>query len=129
MITKELKKLVREEADKLKATATEKELARLDFDTFMPTRMQYCVYGQIAGYCRSKRAIELLKTCAIPFTGTTTPDWEDVLPVNGFKRTTSDPWTAIIKVFSPIEVYICQPEAKNENLLAYLKGEKKKLVL
>jgi len=129
MITKELKDLVRDEAAKLKANATGEELNRLNLDTFWAMHSERCIYGQMTGFCRSKRAIKLLSQCAVSFSGCVDEDtWATTPPVNGFVPV--KPYHVYeIAAFSPIEVYIAQPQAKNENLIAYLKGEKERLVI
>src|SRR6185369_16338025 len=99
MSTKTLKDLVRDEAAKLKANATEKELDRLDFDDFDPDDLKRCIYGQMAYHCRSNRAVQLLKKCAVSFSGAVDEDeWQTTPPENGF-RPAERAWQ--IKVFSP----------------------------
>lgn len=114
MITEELKQLVREEAEKLLALSTQMERNALDFSSFDPCNAAHCVYGQMAGHCRSNRAMELLEACAKPYM----IDIEGDLCDDGavFHQ-------GLLVNYSPIESYIMLPGAKNANLLAYLKGE------
>lgn len=117
----ELKKLVKDEADKLKQFATADELVKLDFDQLSPRDMTRCIYGQIAGVCFNERAVELLNKCAKPLIDDY-GDYFDGIDLRLTERPErfdnhDERW------FSPIEVYITQREANNENLIQYLRGE------
>lgn len=111
-ITPKLKDLVRQEADNLKIHATPEEIADLDFDNLMPEDTHNCIYGQMTGDCFDKRAVELLNLCAIPYSSSN-QSW---IPCDSEFKTDG-------RAFSAIEVYITQYNAKNENLIAYLRGE------
>lgn len=56
---KEFVKMVRKEIKALKFNATKRELNKLNFDEFDHTSKFNCIYGQMTGHCRSKRAKEL----------------------------------------------------------------------
>lgn len=58
---KVLLELVKDEAKKLKEHATEHERSHLN--NFLSNTRSGCVYGQMTGYCHSKRAIELIHLC------------------------------------------------------------------
>ena len=112
--TENLKELVRDEAAKLREFATVEERGRLDFSKLNSNNERLCVYGQMTGKCWSDRAVYLLNKCAIPFSYFTD------------KFSKSYKWdfgNSVGRDFSPIEFYICQPYAKNAELIAYLKGE------
>lgn len=129
MKTKELKALVREEAARLREYATPEELSRLDFDQFAPTIPTMCIYGQTTGDCFSPRATTLLNKCARPFSKAVR-EYEP----NGKKRFDKNVRNLLAvkdghAYFSPIEFYIAQPDAKNKQLIAYLKGKRNTLPL
>jgi hypothetical protein len=119
MIDENLKNLVRDEAAKLKEFATKKELERLDFGRLNPSSIRQCIYGQMAGDCFSQRAKLLLNNCTAPYSESNV-DYEPVQAEN-FKRHRSASQRNVY--YSPIEFYITQDDAKNANLIAYLKGE------
>lgn len=125
---------VRKEAQALRDNATKEELASLDFIDLHPKYPSMCIYGQMTGDCRNLRASELIFSCCQRFV------------VNDFDENSSIEKTAkhmngsaISGVSSPIELkrhrsyslvhlsaieaYIMTPEAKNANLISYLKGE------
>lgn len=132
---------VEKEARALKKNATKEELSKLDFKTFSPQYPDRCVYGQMTGDCFSKRAHRLIKDCCIRLV-----DNEKFSPlfkpetiynaVNGKPtsvkklneaRSPEIKWTPAY--ISALEGYIMLPWAKNANLIAFLKGERKDLVL
>ena len=59
----ELKKLVIEEATKLKKHLTKKEMNRLNYDSLLGRSYENCIYGQITGNCTSIRANKLIIKC------------------------------------------------------------------
>ena len=114
MITNELKELVREEARNLREKATKEELAKLDFEYLWPHYTDACVYGLMTGNCHSERSIELMNQCAPVFIEA----WGQDKVIK--KITAAD---HLNEFWSPIEDYIIKDEAKNYNLILYLKGE------
>lgn len=64
MKNKELFKLVLEEATKLRDAITLEEASKLNAKYVDPDNTQFCIYGQLAGTCKNKRAISLIKRCA-----------------------------------------------------------------
>jgi hypothetical protein len=108
---------VKKEAMALKEHATREELGKLDFTILNPNSGHLCVYGQLTGMCDSDRADELIKECA-PRLYVHLDDFVAV-PTNNFENF----------YWSPIEKYILDDDAKNKNLIDYLKGNRNDLVL
>lgn len=123
MITEELKTLVADEAQHLRTFATKEERERLDFSNLHPANDKRCIYGQMCRGCFTDRATELVAQCAKPFSKFLT-DYEPVPEEEGWVNKYS---TRLY--FSPIEYYIIQKGANNENLINYLKGETDQLDL
>ena len=130
MITKELKLLVKDEAEKLKIHATPEEIEKLDFSTLNSQFPSTCPYGQMTGSCWSKRANELLNICTEPYS-------QDL---DGYEKSENKAYPLYEKSenkayrldgrdFSPIEFYTTQENSKNKSLLKFLKGESKTLKL
>lgn len=113
----QLKEDVRKEAEALRVHATSEERAKLDMELLDPEHVCKCVYGLMCGECDNKRAIELIDHCAPGYYAL-----EDDEFVPSDKGVISNRW-------SPIEVYIKLPEARNANLIAYLRGETETLEL
>lgn len=124
------------EAKALKKNATKEELGELDFDTLEVANENRCVYGQMTGSCKSERAAILISSCCKRFfhNGEDDPETMEIVEqqvngktVDGFvEQRKNQDW---VKYFSSIEQYILTPFAQNKNLIAYLKGERKDLVL
>jgi hypothetical protein len=127
------------EATALREHATDEEKAKLDFDSLEPNSPSKCIYGLATGNCMSKRAAELINKCCQRFI---INDDDNGIKEYGFVAVRKQVNGAIIEGFvmersvnrdllhfSSIEAYILLPEAKNKNLIAYIKGEKQKLVL
>lgn len=136
----QLKEDVKKEAEALRVHATAEELAKLSIDELRPSNVSHCIYGQMTGNCYSFRAATLInKCCKRYFRKSIMPDFfkhntsfENIqMGVNGIvvkdfveHRTKCDEVH-----FSAIEAYILLHEAKNANLIAYLKGETNTLEL
>lgn len=119
MITPELKRLVLDEASKLREHATPEELGRLDFHRLNPNKPYTCIYGQMTGDCHHPRAIYLMNESCLPYSEVVSED--DVIdPREG---NSDDFDNGYQRAFTPIEFYICREDAKNETLIKYLKGE------
>lgn len=124
-------KLVVDEAKNLKKYATPQEIAQLNIEELNPTSGSYCVYGQIAGNCYTTRAVELIKKCAKRV-------YHAEYDTNPGKcrRLNGDPKKIQINnrygenvFWSPIEVFIDRaPKEMGAKLVAFLKGERKRLV-
>lgn len=136
----QLKEDVRKEAEALKIHATNEERERLSFDELNPRGRHSCIYGQMTFDCHSKRAALLISGCAPRFfknkrfsdieregfagvekraNGKRVAKFIDKRTVGGIED----------KHFSAIEAYILLPEARNANLIAFLRGETETLVL
>ena len=127
---------VKHEVETLKNLATKKEIAKLDFNNLDPNNTDACIYGQMTGHCRSKRALNLIsKACA------TTVKTSDVSLVgstfNAMKNQINGPYEnnlmkvgqCVIHYFSALEAYILLKGSKNKHIIEYLKGETKNLNL
>ena len=113
----QLKEDVRKEAEALRVHATKEERERLDIETLNPNQVTKCVYGLTTGSCFSERAVELIQNCAPVYYSTRSLSTLEIKYSYNIIR------------WSPIEVYIQQPEANNANLIAYLRGETDNLEL
>lgn len=126
---------VRKEARALRENATADEIAKLNIGELNPESFFECIYGQMAGSCQNVRASELIHLCCPRFfTNNTYRDYESmedaIKTVNGEKITDIDSPVKLrvhrenwLVHLSSIEAYIMTPEAKNANLISYLKGE------
>ena len=108
----QLKEDVRKEAEALKIHATQEERERLSIEELDPNHARRCIYGLATGECDSPRASKLIKKCA-PIYIDSESDQHRIKTVDHFRE----------YHWSPIEYYITLPEAKNANLIAYLRGE------
>lgn len=134
----ELKQLVRDEATKLRETATEEERDNLSFKNLQVYNSYACIYGQMTGDCHSPRAIALMSQCAVPYSsGVGLHEFhvevfdEDERQGKSFevRLDEGEACDEYNWVFSPIEVYITLPESKNKNLIDFLKGKTNELEL
>lgn len=114
----QLKEDVKKEAEALRVHATREEREKLDLKAMIPTHPERCYYGLMTGECDSARASELIQKCTTVFLNFTHQE-NEVEVSEGFKK----------YKMSPIEYYIGLPEAKNANLIAYLRGETETLDL
>ncbi len=130
-------KIVAKEVRALNKSATSLELSKLNFITFDSESRRNCIYGQMTGECSSSRAIELIHSCCAKFTNSDaicdTPEGEELSfrqtkkGINGKVDRSRGIYS--ISFFSSIEHYIMLKDSKPQNIIAYLKGETKKLVL
>lgn len=128
----DLKADVKKEAEALRKNATSEERSKLNFNSLDPHHLNKCIYGQMTGNCNSVRGVQLIEACAKRYIkdGDLTYVARD-----GFKRiqervngaTVADLYydrNSLIDVhYSAIEAYILLPEAKNAELISYLRGE------
>jgi hypothetical protein len=114
----QLKEDVRKEAEALRVHATQEERGRLDINQLDPANIRMCVYGLCTGNCESPRATNLIIKCA-PVYLTSESAFGDMNTTSEYKG----------YHYSPIEYYIGLPEAKNANLIAFLRGETETLEL
>jgi hypothetical protein len=135
----QLKEDVRKEAEALRVHATKEERERLNIMELNPDIITDCIYGQMTGDCYTERACALISKCACRFVK------DPNLPViksEGFDRVAKfingeqvdglheNRNQADEPVhYSAIEAYILLPEANNENLISFLRGETETLTL
>lgn len=129
---------VRKEAENLKVHAMREEINRLDISFLNPRDRNTCIYGMVANDCHSDRAIDLIEKCCVryfkneDFTSIKNEGFNGIVKrVNGatVREFKSDRQRSIPGHYSVIEAYILLPEAKNANLIAFLKGETETLEL
>lgn len=114
----QLKEDVRKEAEALRVHATKEERGRLDLKRMDPNSPIRCYYGLMTGECDSERATELIKKCASVYINNDS-SFGNMTPVEEFRY----------YYWSPVEWYITYPEARNANLIAFLRGETDNLEL
>lgn len=140
----QLKEDVRKEAEALRVHATKRELGRLNFQELDVLSKRSCIYGQMTGDCFSNRAANLIYSCTPRyFTAEVMVSDDDDRAeitvdsllshvngskVKGFKNERTD-FEIEGTHYSAIEAYILLPEARNENLIAFLRGETETLTL
>ncbi len=134
---------VAHEVKTLRKLATKREIDNLNLELFNPEAADSCIYGQMTGHCASKRAKRLMDRACIIVTKDGGADefinstfankkhlingknegqgWKDEGGSSFFSRDYSH--------LSALEAYICMKGAKVKNIYAFLKGEKKELVL
>ena len=129
----QLKEDVRKEAEALRVHATKEELGRLNLSLFNPRCTGGCIYGLMTSDCHSVRAVDLIQSCCVQyfknkgFTSIADEGFEGVVSrLNG--KVVDDLFATRVDVTTPqhysaIEAYILLPEARNANLIAYLRGE------
>jgi len=126
---------VMHEIDMLKLHATDAEKAKLNFYEFdydSPTR---CIYGQLTGKCASPRAKELMGVACIRvmhldkgISSVANVEIDDEkFTING--EYTGQTWDGTkwsirnYSYLSALEAYIATKDAKNADVIAYIKGE------
>ncbi len=131
---------VRYEVEMLRQHATDDEKENLVFRFFDPDNFQQCIYGLMTGDCRSHRAQELMdKSCIrvmdIPkqtFTSNSLNNSSFNDPrfvINGkysgqtWKDDESYKNRRDMRFLSALEGYIYLKDAKNRNVLDYIKGK------
>lgn len=133
------------EIQALKERATSEEIDRLDIDRFDPTCYDKCIYGQMTGDCTSGRAVDLIYDCCPRYVNMperTPGELYQSLPaekgfnaiqhlINGQKPPSVEDAYGLLKTrglrgiqfFSALETYILLPDANNNNVIKFLKGE------
>lgn len=130
----QLKEDVKKEAEALRVHATQEERERLDIEMLDPSSSTECIYGLMTDSCFSKRAALLINQCCKRFfTNSVLPDsCEEYSSMDKVQKAERGQIVyefvkgrtgAGMTYYSAIEAYILLPEAKNANLIAYLKGE------
>jgi len=102
------------EVKTIKKRATKEEIARLDVDKFNPNNEFACVYGMLTGQCNSFRARELYNKSL------------DSIDRN---KDVSDITESKFAYFTVLEQYLVSHSRKLHNIIPYLKGEEKKLII
>lgn len=132
------------EVQSLRHNATPEEKERLDFDTLDYNEPALCIYGQLTEDCSSLRAKELMDIGCIRVMDV--PDGVDDIKevniedekfnING--ENTGQGWiySEEFKEYgrdythlSALEGYICTKDAKNKEIIDYIKGNINELVL
>ena len=126
---------VEHEIDMLKLHATDEEKEYLDFDSFDPDKPKKCIYGQITGNCNSHRAMQLMQLGCVRIVhnpGNRAYKFTEMKPrINGaFMPETWDRDRDDFPNFlSCLEAYILLDDAKNKQIIQYIKGETDTLTL
>lgn len=124
---KVLNALVRKEAKNLIANTTPSERARLSIANLVTQSARSCIYGQMTGDCYSERAVDLIElSCEKVYRRDHSDRISGVLngkPTGSYR----------MAYWSPIEIFIDIPlnqlNGNNKRLIAYLKGETKRLII
>ena len=138
---------VRHEIEMLKTHATKEEKNALNFTDFNPVEIYNCIYGQMTGDCRSLRAKELMDLSCVRVMdlvhGVDSDEDNNFVfdspkfTINGLYNS-ANTWFGYQgngiyarswKHLSALEGYINLKNAKNKNVIAYIKGEIDKLIL
>lgn len=132
---------VMHEIEMLKKHSTKAEKNRLNFDKFSPHVAQQCIYGQITGDCRSKRAHELMELSCVKIFDLSASDCDIIyesMHMNTVLKYVTGPFKSqgwdkplsyipklINRYFdylSVLEGYI-QLDRNNKEIIQYIKGE------
>jgi len=128
------------EINTLKTLSTDVERSRLNFNDFDPENPTRCIYGQMTGDCRSARAKELIDSCCIRVidtkarnirAGQSVDDIEDLINGGYSGQMWGDDGSRKRWIhLSSLEGFIqLKDDAKNSEIIAYIKGELKGLSL
>jgi len=131
---------VRHEVEMLKKHGTKDQISKLDFGTFKPSSPTRCIYGQMTGECDSPKAKELMDQCCIRvFEGGASKivdsnfrDSKKYLNGDYSGQTWEEQSFMSLRSYrylSALEGYIMFKGSKSKNIISYLKGESKELVL
>lgn len=123
---------VRHEVETIKKLATTSETSRLDLSKFQHSRRDNCIYGQMTGDCRSKRACQLItKACvrlAIPrLIKNSRNSFEEIQ--DAIDKPLTGEMEGRLNYFSMLETYLYLNDSKPENIINYLKGKTETLEL
>ena len=132
---------VAHEAKGIKKHAFKTEIGRLNIDFLEPSHSIHCFYGQMTGNCFSRRAKVLIRKIKPKFmsseisTSYSTDTFSSMK--SSLKKGVVDEMVGVNSVnersifsdYTPLELYVTLKGAKNENVINYLKGETKDLVL
>jgi len=125
---KVMRRLVIEEATKLRNMITQDEANRLNFSKLDSSDLNKCIYGQLSGSCFNNRATELIKACAARVYKNDSRHMD----LRDSKLNGSPIGLSRNEFWSPIEVFIDQEEnicSNNKNLVKFIKKEIDELIL
>lgn len=123
------------EAIALRQYATKEEREKLCFRLLNSMSQTNCIFGLMTGDCDSPRALELIQKCAsryvvdCNFTAIKYDGFNRIKEhINGqyvenLSEKRHNRFTNAEAYYATIEAYILLPNAKNENLIAYLRGD------
>ncbi len=131
--TKVQLKAVIKEIENLKEYTTKEEKGILNFKVLKPLSPELCIYGQMTGDCDSKRAVVLLKQCAVKWVAYQLLE-NTFKPAKSRKGQKTMPTALNISwggrnSFSALEHFIVNFPEHNKNILGYIKGTSKNLKL
>jgi len=140
---KNFKADVLHEIKMLKKHATVKEKSRLDFERFDYRLIDNCIYGQLTTDCESARAKKLMDKCCIRVMNLHSSN-STVLNkiidkrisnknfvINGINEGQGWDENGVRNYahISALEAYICTKDAKNSEIINYIKGDSDILIL
>jgi hypothetical protein len=123
------------EAIALRTHATQQERNKLCIQLLNPRSQTNCIFGLMTGDCDSTRALELIQKCAsryvvdCNFTAIKFDGFNRIKEhINGryvenLSEKRHNRFSNADAYYATIEAYILLPKAKNENLIAYLRGD------
>lgn len=130
---------VMHEIEMLKEHATSVEKTKLNFNSFRPAYPCDCIYGQLTGYCGSQRAKELMDNCCIrqmhlenAVADVENSSFIDIKNmINGAYngQTWDHERRRRYNYISVLEAFINLKDAKNAEIISYIKGETATLTL
>lgn len=121
---------VKHEIDMLKKYATEEEKYNLNFRRFSSSNVHECIYGQLTGNCSSIRAKQLMDLSCIRVLSDN-PIKRNGISFEILKKYINGKYTGQdwedgdrgLDYLSSLEGYINLDDAKNEQIIQYIKGE------
>lgn len=129
---------VRHEIEMLREHATDREKSNLDFSEFNPSYSSTCIYGQMTGQCYSVRAEELMDLSCVRIFDRNPSGKKPLVKILDFvngEYEKSKIWKGRnkrdfdYKFISALEGYIFATDAKNAEIIQYIKGETNSLEL
>lgn len=112
------------EIKRIKRLATKKEIHKLDFKSFEHWSSSNCIYGQMTGYCDSKRARVIMPKKFDNIEG------EACMLTSDHKRKFEDQTFEKGTTFTALEKYLYMCSKKtHKHIFDFLKGETENLVI
>lgn len=121
MKPKKVIKHVMKEINAIKKHATKEQIDKLNFKELRPSEYNNCIYGQMTGNCESKASLKLIRKCCTRTVDAIGDLFQGSYTASRSKRTNEN--------FSLLERFIYMESQNNEDIIAYLRGEKKELEL